>query len=676
MLYDRALPGEEPEHLLIFGDASFDYKGIVDTKDNLVPAYQSRESLKHGASYVTDEYFGCLDDDEGSNCAGSMDIGIGRFPVTTIEQAEIVVNKSINYTLPIRENFGPWRNAISFVGDDEDINTHFKQAEGLADITDSLGAVYNANKIYLDSYVQVKTSSGIRYPDVNAAINNDIESGCLIMNYTGHGGEIAWADERVLDIPAIQSYRNIHQLPAFVTATCEFSRYDDPDLISAGELVLLNPEGAGIGLFTTTRLAYSQSNYAYNKRFYYEAFKVDSTTGKYPTMGELIKAAKTPSNQNIKNLVLLGDPALTLAYPKMRVSTLNIRKEDTGNQTDTIQALSLITVEGQVEDLQGNKLEDFNGILYHSVYDKPVKYQTRGNDPASRVADFYIQNKRLAKGEATVSEGKFSFTFMVPVDISYNYGEGKISYYAVDTVSFLDAHGYDQVMIGGSETNATGDNEGPEIELYLNTVTFESGDITTPNPLLIAELRDESGINTVGNGIGHDIVALIDGDYQQQIILNDYYYPATDSYQEGTIKFRLGTFSNGLHTLTLRAWDVLNNSSEKTIEFIVDTDARLSVSQLEARPNPYQENTTFYFEHNKPGSELKIQISIFDIMGRRVTTLDYTVQTESGEVGPLEWNGRDDSGNELSNGLYVYSAIIRSADGFVSVLSQKLLHVR
>lgn len=676
MLYDRALPGEEPKHLLLFGDASYDYKGILEKDENLVPAYQSRESLRLGSSFVSDDYFGCLDDDEGSTGAGSMDLGIGRFPVTTIEQAEIVVTKTINYTLPTRENFGPWRNSISFVGDDKDLNTHFKQAEGLADITDSLGGAYNVNKIYLDAYQQFKTSNGIRYPDVNVAINNDIEAGCLIMNYTGHGGEIAWADERVLDIPAIQSYKNSHQLPAFVTATCEFSRYDDPGLISAGELVLLNPNGAGIGLFTTTRLAYSQSNYAYNKRFYYEAFKVDSVTGKVPSMGDLIMAAKTPSNPNIKNLVLLGDPALTLAYPKMRVRTLNVKKEDTGRPADTLQALSLITVEGQVEDLYGNRLEGFNGILYHSVYDKPVLYQTRGNDPASRVADFYIQDKKLSKGETTVSGGLFSFTFMVPVDISYQYGKGKISYYALDTITLLDAQGFDEVLIGGSESNAPSDNQGPDIELYLNSLSFVSGDITSPDPLLIAKLYDENGINTVGNGIGHDIVAVIDGNYQQQVILNDYYIPAPDSYQEGTIQYRLGPFENGWHSLTLRAWDVLNNSSEKTIEFQVNAGAKLSISQLEARPNPYTDKTSFYFKHNTPGNEYDILIHVFDLMGRRMTTLEYTVQSETDEIGPLDWNGRDESGNELSEGLYVYSVVVKSEDGFTAVLSQKLLHIR
>jgi hypothetical protein len=676
MLYDRAPAGQEPRYLLLFGDASYDYRGLLGGGNNLVPAYQSRESLKYSGSFVTDDFFACLDDDEGSGGAGTMDMGVGRFPVSAVADAEAMVSKSINYMLPHRDNFGPWRNEISFIGDDEDNNTHVKQAESLADITDSLGTVYNVNKIYSDAYVQLKTGSGPRYPEVNNAINNDISDGCLIMNYTGHGGEVAWAEERILDIPAIQSYRNQNSLPVFVTATCEFSRYDDPLLVSAGELVFLNPRGAGIGLFTTTRQSFSTSNFAYNKRFYYDAFRVDSATGEYPRLGDLIMAAKTPSNTNIKNFVLLGDPALMLAYPKMQVKTTAIRLENPERISDTLYALSRVTVEGQVEDLSGNLLDGFNGLIYSSVYDKPVIYQTRGNDPASKVADFYIQNKKIYKGEASVTNGKFSFTFIVPVDISYQFGLGKISYYALDTVNLIDAHGYEKVWIGGSEDELVTDNAGPVIDLFLNTTSFQSGDLTTPSPLLIANLFDESGINTVGNGIGHDLVAIIDGNYQLPVILNDYFDPETDSYQEGLILYGLGPFSDGLHTLTLKAWDVMNNSSEATIEFHVNRDARLELSQLKCQPNPYRETSSFSFTHNKPGAMLDIEIYIYNLMGQRMTTLNYEINTESTVSGLLFWSGRDDSGNELSEGLYVYTIVVTSEDGYTDTLSQKLLHSR
>jgi hypothetical protein len=676
MLYDRAGSRKSPRYLLLLGDASFDYKNLTAEDNNLVPAFECRESLKSAASFVTDDFFGCLDADEGSNGSGTMDVGVGRFPILSVNEAKAMVDKAIHYMDTNRDNYRPWRNSIVYIGDDEDNNLHLIQAEGLAKITDSLAPVYNINKIYLDAYQQVQTNSGMRYPDVNKAIDNAINEGCLIINYTGHGGEIAWADERVMDIPAIQGYKNLSNLPLFVTATCEFSRYDDPGLVSAGELVFLNPQGGGIGLLTTTRLAYSQSNYAYNKRFYYAVFNTDSVTGEHLRLGDLIMAAKTPSNQNIKNFVLLGDPALMLAYPKMRVHTDKITNELSGNTTDTLQALSKVTVSGHIEDLTGNKIEGFNGLVYPSVYDKPVKYYTRKNDPTSKITDFYIQDKIIYKGEISVKNGDFSFTFVVPVDISYPYGQGKISYYALDTINLTDAQGFDPVMIGGSDALAVEDNTGPLIDLYLNSLSFTSGDATTPDPLLIANLFDESGINAVGNGIGHDLTAIIDSNYQEQLNLNNYFTSENDSYQKGQIIFRLSALSNGLHKLTLKAWDVLNNSSEKTIEFQVNEGARLAISNVQARPNPYSVGTSFFFEYNKPGTALEVTIRIYSLMGQKMTTLHYSVATENIESGELFWNGLDESGNELPAGLYVYQFQVESVDGFFSAASQKLLHTK
>lgn len=677
MLYERGADGRKQRYLLLFGDASYDYMGRIQPDHNYVPAYQARESLKAASSFVTDDFFGILDDDEGNNASGTVDIGIGRFPVHTVEQAEDMVNKVIRYATQTLPNSGNWRNGIALVADDEDNNIHFTQAQGLDAITDSLGPVYNVRKVYLDAYEQMQTPGGTRYPEAYSSITRAVEEGSLIINYTGHGGETGWAAERVLDIPAIQAFRNIDHMPIFVTATCEFSRYDDPSLVSAGELVFLNPQGGGIGLFTTTRLAYSQSNYALNKRFYEAVFMMDSLTGEYPRMGDLIRLAKTPSNVNIKNFVLLGDPGLMPAYPKMQVRTLEILNENSGRPADTLHALSTVTITGQVEDLSGNRLEYFNGYLNPTVYDKPVLYHTRGNDPQSKVAGFYIQDKVLYEGRVTVEAGLFSFTFIVPKDISYQIGEGKISYYAVDTNIFLDAHGYDRVLIGGNDSLSIADTQGPDINLYLNTFSFESGDITTPDPMLIVRLFDESGINTVGNGIGHDIVAIIDNNHQMPVILNDYFVPNTDSFQGGEIQYRIGPFSNGQHELTLKAWDVFNNSSEATIQFVVNDGARLVLGDVINYPNPVKDQgTTFSFRHNRPGAAFQVSIGIFNLLGQPVTRLEYEFTSETQESVPYYWDGLDADGNELNSGLYVYHLIVKTDDGFIAETSQKLLKLR
>ncbi len=676
MLHDKAQPGQEPRYLLLFGDASFDYKNRLPEDNNLVPTFESRESLKYASSFVSDDFFGCLDEGEGSNGSGTQDIGIGRFPVQTVGQAKDMVDKVIHYSSNAPNVHGSWRNDMCFIGDDGDNNIHLGQAEDLTEIVDSLAPCYNISKIYLDAYTQLPTPSGDRYPEVNNAIDQAVEEGMLIVNYTGHGGEIGWGDERVLDMPMIQGWNNLDRMPAFVTATCEFSRFDDPALVSAGELVILNPKGGGIGLFTTTRLAYSQSNFALNKRFYDAAFEIDSITGEYPRMGDLIRKAKTPSNQNIKNFVLLGDPSLMLAYPDLRVKTLSVTSAPSEEQADTLKALMKVTVTGAIEDLWGNPVSNFNGLIYPKVFDKPVIYKTRGNDPNSKTTEFSIQDKLIYKGVVTVQDGNFIFTFVTPRDISYQVGWGKISYYAVDTSQFIDAQGHEMILIGGADNQAPADIEGPEINVYLNNYSFISGDITTPQPVMIVFLKDESGINTVGNGIGHDITAILNDNLTMPIVLNDYFIPATDSHQEGEIRYVIGPFAKGEYSLTLKAWDICNNSSEKTVTFLVDTTARLSLSHVYNYPNPFNEGTYFTFSHNKPGEEFSVMIRIYSLMGKELTTLEYEFSTEYLKSDALYWDGRDESGNLLAAGLYLYEVRVTAGNGYFGIQSQKMMILR
>lgn len=676
MLYDRNDADSELRYLLLFGDASYDYLGRLPDDDNLVPTFQSMESLKTASSFVTDDYFGCLDWGEGSNASGTVDIGIGRFPVRTLDESRALVDKVIRYAQGVPQVSGDWRNKIFLVADDEDNNIHLDQAEELGMIIDSVAPGFNIDKIYLDAYLQQSSPNGARYPDVSKAIDKAVQDGAFIINYTGHGGETGWAHEKVVDMSMITSWDNHDMLPAFVTATCEFSRFDDPGLVSAGEWVILNPKGGGIGLFTTSRLAYSQSNAALNQRLYKAAFERDSITGEYPRMGDLMKHAKTPSSQNIKNFVLLGDPALSLAYPFLNVKTTGIVNDLTGEPADTLKALSTVTVSGIIEDIRGNHVSSFQGRVAPVVYDKPVTYQTRGNDHTSKETEFLIQNKVLFKGDVTVTDGTFSFTFLVPRDISYLYGAGKISYYALDTVTFTDAQGLTPVIVGGADPNPEADDTGPQISLYLNDTTFISGDLTTVSPLLIAHLSDESGINAVGNGIGHDITATIDGNSQTTVILNGYYSPDANTYRSGVIEFPLGTMAPGMHTLRLKAWDLYNNSSEAEIMFMIDTVSPVSLRDAYNYPNPFREGTTFVFTHNKPGSMLDVGIEIFSLDGRLVRGLSYSFTSENLQSEPYYWNGRSSDGGALPAGLYLYRLKAASGSGNYSILSRKLMIVR
>ena len=496
LIYDNAPSGEEPRYLLLFGDASFDYKDRIDNNSNFVPTWEDDESLVIVYSIASDDYYGFLDG-PGDNL---LDIGIGRLPVQTVEQATIAIDKIIHYATNTSEVMKEWRNNLCFVADDEDGNLHLRQAEQMAEFIDTNYGVYNVDKIYIDAFPQVSTPGGQRAPDVNEAINNRLDKGCLIMNYTGHGGEVGWGHERFLEISDIDSWTNYDYMPIFITATCEFSRYDDPERVSAGEYAYLNPNGGAIAMFTTARATFGGSNFNLNTGLFDYMF--EENDGEYYCFGDLIRLSKNKGgvDGNDKKFILLGDPALHLAYPKQEVVTTRINDEEVSGSPDTLQALKKITIEGEV--LQAvNGGAQFNGTVYPIVFDKSSQIRTLATDPTSYETMFELQNNILYKGKAQVIDGKFSFTFIVPKDIAYQYGFGKISYYAANDVE--DAHGYyNNFLVGGLDQSVEIDETGPTVDLFMNNKEFEFGGITDENPDMLAFVSDASGINTVGTGIG------------------------------------------------------------------------------------------------------------------------------------------------------------------------------
>ncbi len=684
MIYQRSNSQTDLKYVLLFGDASYDPKNRLPDNQNFIPTFQTRNSLQPTASYATDDFFVLMDDGEGQGASGTPDLGIGRFPVSSPAQAKTAVDKIVNYTsngLVVPSSYGvnlipalaDWRNVLTYVADDQDGNLHQNQAEELADYVQNRFREYNIDKIYLDAYPQVSTPGGQRYPEVNKAINDRINKGTLIFNYTGHGGETGLAQERVLEIQDILSWKNPFNLPVFVTATCEFSRYDDPQRTSAGELTFLKSDGGAISLFTTSRLSFSSSNFALNLRFYEKVFnKID---GVFPRMGDVIRLAKTPSNPNIRNFVLLGDPALRLAYPEHQVYTTEINGKPIDGTPDTLKALSKITIKGKVVDATGQLLPWFNGIIYPSVFDKPAEVITRGNDQDSSPMKFYIQKNLLYKGKASVVNGWFEFTFVVPKDIAYRLDYGRISYYASD--GFTDATGfYENILIGGSSPDAPVDEDGPAIRLYLNDTNFVMHGITDEKPILLAFVEDSSGINTVGNGIGHDIVAILDGKTDAPYVLNDYYEADLDSYQRGTIRYPFSGLSEGKHSLELKVWDVYNNSSTAYIEFYVSASDALALSQLINYPNPFYGQTNFVFEHNQPGRSLDIDIRIYAMDGRLAHQIRQNVTTSGYRTNPIPWDGRTTEGAPLPGGIYIYRVSVNAGEGVSNEMSDKLIILR
>lgn len=652
-----------PRYVLLFGDASYDFKNRVSGNTNYIPIYQTVESLSPTSSIATDDYIGYLSPDySGSITEGIMEVGVGRFPVKTARQASDAVTKVRNYYSDA--SFGPWRNKLTFIADDEDRNSHMIQVDKLSTEVDTVFPRYNVVKVLADAYPQRATPGGHRYPDVNKAVDDAVQRGSLTMNYLGHGGELGWAHERILEVSQINKWDNINNMPLLITATCEFSRFDDPKRTSAGEFVFLNPDGGGIALLTTTRLVYSTPNFALTQKFNEVAY---DEYDEYPRLGDLArltKAAQTSLNSRV--FALLGDPAVRLAYPQEKVVATSI--------PDTIRALDLVTITGEVRNRKTNELlKDFNGIVYPTVFDKEKNLKTLNNDDVQRGAlDFKVRTSVLFRGKASVKDGKFSFSFVVPKDIDYSYGLGKISFYADNGI--VDANGFDMsAVVGGKNPNAAEDKLGPQINLFMNDSTFVNGGMTDESPNIYAKLFDLNGINTTGSGVGHDIAATIDANTVDQIVLNEYYETELNSYQKGVVNYPLSDLSEGNHTLQLKAWDVYNNSSTADIAFVVSQSEELALDHVLNYPNPFTTNTDFYLEHNHPNQDLFVRIQVFTISGKVVKTIDGNYNSKGFRLGPINWNGLDDFGDKIGKGVYVYKVYVKSPNGDIADKFEKLV---
>jgi hypothetical protein len=689
MRYNSTKNSTHPlKYLLLFGDGSYENKTLPPDNPNFIPTYQSQNSNVFVSSYTSDDFYGLLGDNDGEiNIDGVMQLqdtlklGVGRLPVTDTVEAGILISKIARYLDP--SNMGDWKNIICLTADDEDGNVHMSDAEGLASVLEDSVPSLNIEKIYLDAFRQTTTVNGQSYPEVNKAISDRINSGCLIFNYVGHGNENGLAHERVIKTEDINSWKNQGKLPLFITATCEFSRFDDIEInvatkemtakSSGGEMVLLNKEGGGIALMSTTRVVYSAPNHFLNRNIFKAAFTRDES-GNTMRLGDIIRIAKNNSGpgQNKRNFTLLGDPAIKLACPwHGLVVTDSINNYNITEDTDTIKALSLVTISGHIEDYRGNFMNDFSGVVSPVVFDKKSKITTLAND-GGEIMTFNLRNNILFSGKTMAKDGRFRFTFIVPRDIDYSYGTGKISYYANDNQRDLYGN-FSEVIVGGFSSNTLTDTEGPDIKLYLNDTLFKYGGITDNNPRLLAILEDKGGINTTGSGIGHDLTAYFDNDPNTSFVLNNYFQNDFDNYMKGSILYNLSDLSPGSHALTLKAWDNFNNSSEETILFMVESGGEFIIRNLINYPNPFLYETKISAEHNRPDDELNVTISIFNMNGRIIKKINTTMPSTGYKLPPVSWDGNSDGGQRVGRGIYPYSVTITTADGEKAVATGRMI---
>ncbi len=658
------------KYLLLFGDGSYENRTPPPKNTCFIPTYQSQNSNIVVSSFTSDDFYGLLEDGEGE-ADGTEDIGIGRLPVSDTTQAGILVRKIKQYMES--SNTGDWKNVICITADDEDGNTHMSDAEGLAGLLNDSVPEYNVDKIYLDAFRQVTSANGQSYPDVNNAINDRINSGCLIFNYVGHGSETGLAHERVMKTDDIKGWDNGSKLPLFITATCEFSRFDDVELniitremtakTSAGEMVLLNENGGGIALMSTTRVVYSAPNYFLNRNIFDVAFNRDSA-GNALRLGDIIRIAKNNSGSgpNKRNFSLLGDPALRLAYPwHGKVVTDSINHVSVTSTTDSLKALAQVTISGHLEDNFGTSLDDFSGTIMPIVFEKVSSVRTLANDGGQSMT-FEMLNNILFSGKTTASKGRFQFSFIVPRDIDYNYGNGKISYYAYNSDQDMGGF-YSDVIVGGFASTSIVDTTGPIIRLYMNDTLFRNGGMTDKNPRMLAIIEDAGGINTTGSGIGHDLTAWLDNNQNNSFVLNNYFENDFDNYMKGTIVYGLSDLSTGNHSLKLKAWDNFNNSSEETILFLVETNGKFILSELLNYPNPAIEETSITAGHNRPDNTLEISIAIYDGTGRLVRILNRTEYAEGYQLAPVIWDGKNSGGTRVEKGIYPYRITVTAETG-------------
>lgn len=664
MIYDKS--DERLRYVLLFGDCSFDFK---NKSGNVcfIPAYQSESSLNPGSN-VYDDFFVALDNNEGDmTTAFANDVAIGRMPVNTLEEATIVVDKIERYINNDEESMGHWRKLITFVADDDDTYymSHAEQLENL--VKEDMGDDVNFDKIFLDAYPQIATSSGQRSPECNAAITNRVELGSLIVNYIGHAGELGWAEERILTNDDIFSWHNSPKLNLMLAASCEFSRYDDHTRTSSGEYVFLSKNGGAIAMYTAARVTYASQNQSMMKRFYRRLFDVEG--GEFVTMGEVALAAKQEADANCHDYVFFGDPALRLNFPKNKIELTSINNHDV-SQVDTLRALQSINIKGVVKDVFGNHLNDFNGIVNVNVYDKENTYTTFGNE--SDVYSFNLRDNIIFTGKMPVVNGEFDVDITLPKDINYSYGNGLMSFYA--NSENTDAQGsFTNFIVGGLNQDAESDETAPKIIVYMDDEAFVDGSMTNENPLLIAYIKDENGINTSSAGIGHDITATLTGATNKTYSLNNYYEAPTTPYEFGKVAYKLYNLNEGEHILTLRAWDIYNNSNTATIRFNVVKGKIISIENLVNYPNPMSDNTKFTFEHNQKDNEINIQVRIYDVVGQCVRTIEETSYGTTARINPISWDGSSDNGNKLPAGMYIYYVTVSNSHGEKTSAYSKLI---
>ena len=680
MLYDRAeSDADMPRYLLMFGDGAWDNRMLSSDWRSLSPedfllCYESENSYSQFYSYVTDDYFCLLDDDEGDVTRQGIDAAVGRLSARTANEAKIVVDKIYDYRT--NAHAGAWQNTLCFMGDDGDNNLHMTDADTVATSVHNLYPDFDIKKIYWDAYTRVSTSTGNRFPEVEDLVRQQMQAGALVMNYSGHGSVYIMSHEQSVK-KSYFSERMSLRLPLWVTASCDIMPFDGQQE-NFGELAMFNDYGGSIAFFGTTRTVYSRYNRLINKAFM--RYVLSSPNGKRMSMGEAVRQAKNGfassgiemERINRMHYALLGDPALVLAAPTLQATVDSINGQlvsaQTGSSICQLKAGSVATVKGHIEGQPS-----FNGLVTFIVRDVEEKVSGKQNDASTTYAfTFKDRPNTIYTGRDSVKNGEFTIRFSVPQDISYSDKTGLFLVYAVSSDKTQEAHGRNENFTLSGSVEGVNDGIGPSIYCYLNSDRFNNGGTVNSTPYFYAELTDKDGINVAGSGIGHDLELIIDGDMNKTYNLNEYFQYNFGDYCSGNVGYSLPELTSGEHKLLFRAWDVQNNSSTAELTFVVDARQEPSLQSVICTKNPATTYTQFIVTHDRNGSSMDVELEIFDTSGRKLWG-----KTESGiptdNTYTIDWDLTTSSGSRLRTGVYLYRVLISSNGSSQASEAKKLI---
>ena len=687
MLYDKAgSDGISPRYLLLFGDCAWDNRMLTSTwrtssPDDYLICYESENSFSDTKSFIMEDYFGLLDDGEGINLLREKsDIGIGRFPVATAAAAKIMVDKSIAFMS--NRNAGPWKNLIYFLGDDGDENEHMRFANNVAENIIAKYPEMEVHKIMWDAFARVSSTKSNTYPEATRQIKKQMADGALIMDYTGHAATYGFSHEYVLLREDFENNKST-KLPLWITCACDVMPFDS-NTSNIGEGAVLNPNGGAMAFYGTTRTVYATQNYNMNRYVTQYLLGTNTTSGKKERnrIGDAVRMAKNSIisdgreagyYENKLHYALLGDPAITIGAPLQRIVVDSINGKAANGSAIPLKAGERVKLYGHVEQADGTTMTAFSGVVYTRLFDNLETIICRNNAGAEQVFTYTDRSALLYESQDSVRAGLFSEEFIIPVDINFSDQAGRLVFYALSNDGTTEANGYNEdIPLGGMVESTDYDTEGPQIYAYLNKEDFQNGGTVNATPFFVAKLNDASGISASGNGIGHDLLLCIDGRSDLTYNINENYTHEFGDFTCGTAAFSIPQLENGPHSLTFRAWDVLNNTNQTSLNFVVDDAVATNILRLMASQNPAVSSTNFILSYDLPGSDCDFIFEVFDFAGRCIWSHEESSSNSSG-IHTVTWNLTNGVGAKVGTGIYLYRAKVRCGQSKWTTKTQKIV---